>query len=236
MINVIDTLWLLAGGIILTVILGIIAGFSPTLYITQVGIGVKNKKVPYMISIMIGVVGALIVLTVLFQFFQLNTLIQYIDETVRALLLSVVFNILIGAAMIVGGVWYIKHRNHDPEVKSPKKIKKAGYAALISFGFLRTFLSITGISSTFVASNVIAEASPGIITRIVSTIMFLAASILPFVAIIFLLKSNPEKLDTVVDFIKKMLNKFNYRPVIGVIAILFGSSIVIINVLVAVFY
>lgn len=236
MVNFVDTIWLLIGGIIVTIVLGIIAGFSPTLYMTQIGIGGAKSKgaLPYMIAIMIGVVLALVVLTILFQFFHLNTLIEFIDTTVNALLVSVVFNILIGLAMIGGGMWYLRHR--DLEAKPLSSFKKSGYAALVSFGFLRTFISITGVTATFIASNVIAEASPGILLRIILTFIFLAASIVPFVAIVFLLKSNPTQMTALVDRVKSLLKKLNYRPVIGVGAILFGSSIVIYNVLMAVFY
>lgn len=235
MVNFVDTIWLLIGGSIITIVLGLIAGFSPTLYMTQMGIGAQVKRaLPYMISIMIGVITALIVLTILFQFFHLNTLIEFIDETVDAILVSVIFNILIGTTLIIGGIWYLNHR--DPETKSPKPLKKSSYAALIGFGFLRTFVSITGIVATFIASNVIAEASPGLLLRIILTLIFLAASIIPFVAIIIFLNTHPERVSTVTARVKNFLKRLNYRPVIGVGAILFGSSIVIYNILMAIFY
>lgn len=235
MLNVVDTLWVLIGGIIVTILLGLIAGFSPTLYMTQIGLGTKPKgALPYMISIMVGVILSLVVLTVLFQFFHLNTLIDFIDTTINALLVSVIFNIFIGLLLIGGGLWYLRHR--DPEVKPLNAHKKSGYVALISFGFLRTFISISGVTATFVASNIIAEVSPGFIARCILTLIFLAASVIPFVVIILYLKSNPEQLTHFAARVKGLLRRFNYRPVIGVGAILFGSSIVIYNILMAVFY
>lgn len=236
MVDIADTIWLLIGGIIVTIILGLLAGFSPTLYMTQIGIGAQIKRnLPYMISIMIGVIVALVILTILFQFFHLNTLIEFIDTTIQALLVSVLFNVMIGTALIIGGIWYVRYEGPDTP-KPPQPHKKSGYAALISFGFFRTFVSISGVTATFIASNVIAEASPGIVLRIVLTLIFLAAAIVPFVGIIFLLKLNPDRLTSTTNSIKILLKKLNYRPVIGVGAILFGSGIVIYNILMAVFY
>lgn len=235
MVNIADLIWILIGGIIVTVILGLIAGFSPTLYLTQIGIGTHTKKsVSYGISIMAGVVAALIVLTILFQFFHLTTLIAFIDTTLKALLVSVVFNVLVGTTLIIGGIHYLRVRK--PELKPPKSFKKSGYAAVISFGFFRTFVSITGVTATFISSNIISEIGPGIVLRLFLTLFFLAGAILPFVGILFLLKSNPERLARGVSYLKEMAHKLNYRPVLGVGSILFGSSLIIFNVLIAIFY
>jgi len=236
MADVIGMFWLFIGGIIVTILLGIVAGFSPTLYITQVGIGLRTKKIiPYMIAIMVGVVGALIALTILFQFFNLNTLLEYLDRSVSVLLVSVIFNMLVGAALIIGGAYYLRHR--EPKTKqSSTKATKSSYAALVGFGFLRKLISVTGVAVTFIASNVIAEASTKLSTQLLLTAIFLISATLPYIGIAQLVKTNPERLEKIVNYTKQLFNKLNYRSVIGVGAILFGAGIVIFNICMIIFY
>lgn len=236
MLSVVDTLWILIGGIVITILLGLVAGFSPTLYITQIKNSARSKvTTSYVTSIMVGVLCALVVLTALFQLFHLNTLLDFIDTTLHALLISVIFNILIGIVLIGGGAWYLNHK--DLEKKSLTRYKKSdSTTVLMRFGLLRTFISISGVTATFIASNIIAEVSPGVISRLILTLIFLTSAVLPFVGILLLMKSRPEMLVSSSLRVKEVLTKLNYRPVIGVGAILFGSSIVIYNVLIAVFY
>lgn len=235
MLSLIDAVWLLIGASLVTLFLGVIAGFSPSLYIAQASIGMGTKKTFVTVcSLMIGVVGALVFLTILFQFFHLHTLVKIIDATVRALFVSVIFNVFIGLVLILGGVWYLHHK--ESTKKTPAAMSTGSYAALISFGFFRTFLSISGVTATFIASNIIAEASTGIVIRLLLTGLFLASAVVPFTGIIMLVKQNPAFLTRLTGQAKNALKKINYRPVIGFAAIVFGANIVIFNILLALFY
>ena len=90
-------------------VLGIIAGFSPTLYITQITITSKSRKErSYTAALMAGVFAAVFLLIILFQIVNLETLRTFIDTTVRALTVSVIFNAIIGTAFIYGGLWYLR--------------------------------------------------------------------------------------------------------------------------------
>jgi hypothetical protein len=234
MLSVVDELWLLLGGVIVTIILGLAAGMSPTLYITQLSTGSKAKKTSRVLAVMSGVLVALIVLTVFFQLFHLNTLLGFISPTVNALFMSVLFNVFIGGCLIGGGIWYLRHREDD--TKPLHNYEATTPASFAGVGFLRTFLSITGVTATFIASNLIAEVSAGASTRALLSIVFLLAAITPFIAVLALHKSNSDLLITYSNKLKIALKRLNYRPVLGVGAILFGSSIVIYNALIAIFY
>lgn len=240
MVPFIDSLFLFVAALIALVLLGVVAGFSPTLYIAQISVGSKPKRIlPYTIGLMAGVLAAVIFLLLLFQVFQLDTLVTIIDSTVSALLLSVGFNILVGTGLIVGGLWYI--RSHK---ESPKPLKeagttarsKAGISAMVSLGFIRTLTSISGLTATFIAGGLISSGNPLLLERTLMTLVFLAASIVPFAGIIVLLKRNPGRLVTLTDRLKEIVRRVNYRLIAGVAAVILGTSIIIFNLMMALFY
>lgn len=217
-------------------VLGLAAGFSPTLYIAQVATTSKSKKSnTYPIAIMSGVLIAVLLLTVLFQIIHLDTLLTIIDTTVRAVLVSVIFNMIVGAALIIAGFSYLNHRIlPKPKKLTPKQA--GGVAGIFWLGFVRTFMSISGVTATFIAGNVIADVSFGIFERILYTLIFLAATIVPFALIVVTMRRNPERIDILTNNTRNWLTRFNYRPVVGGAAIIFGTSIIIFNLMMALFY
>ncbi|MCD8561612.1 hypothetical protein LRY29_00875 [Candidatus Saccharibacteria bacterium] len=117
---ILDSLWLLASLLFILIILGLVAGFSPTLYAAQVGSGTDSRIGRHsMFGLMAGVLLAAIFLSVLFQFFQLSTLVLFINSTVHALLVNAGFNLLVGMGLIGGGFWYLRHTNIKTE-KPPR--------------------------------------------------------------------------------------------------------------------
>lgn len=231
MIDVVGSLWSFIGAIVALIILGFIAGFSPTLYATQVGISATSKRAQsLMIALMIGVILGIVALSIFFQFFQVDTLRFIINSTIKALYVSSIFNAIIGAAFIVGGFWYI-HKKPNRIDKDHKVTIRSGYWALVSLGFFRTFLSISGATATFLASTLAVGDKADILVRLIFTAVFLAASIAPFALILITMRQQPEKIQSVLSWFKQLLHTFDYKLVIGVIAILVGSAIIIFNVL-----
>jgi len=231
MLEFIDSLWVFVSAIIAMILLGMVAGFSPTLYITQIGIASKAKRArSLMLSLMAGVLLAIIVLSILFQFFQPDSLHNFIDSDPSALLVSTIFNIVIGVIFILGGLWYINKKPNRIN-KSEKPTSKSSYVALVSLGFFRTFASISGATATFFASGIISGAKVDIIGRLFLTATFLATTLAPFVIILIVMKRHPSKVERVLDFLKAQLHKFNYKLIIGVGAVLLGSGIIIFNIL-----
>ena len=227
-------------GVLAVILLGLAAGFSPTLYIAQVATAALKKKAQYKITISIasGVLAATIILLILFQIFSLSSLLTIIDSTVRALLVSAVFNIIVGLLFIFGGLRYL----HTSDVKKAytadsKSIKKyRGTGALFGFGFVKTFLSISGVTAIYIGGNIIASTSVALIERVVFTVVFLAASIAPFFGLLYFLQRKPEQLSSMVDRIKMKLSKLNYRTTVGYGSVILGGAIVIFNVMMALFY
>ena len=236
MLQFIDSLWAFIGAVLAMILLGVIASFSPTLYVTQIGISATSKKArSLMIALMIGVVLGLLLLSILFQFFQLDTLRSIIDSSISALVVSVVFNILLGAAFIIAGFWYINKKPNriDSEEKS---LAKAGYGGLVSLGFFRTFVSISGATATFFASGIISDEQAGFITHLLLTAIFVAAAVAPFLLILVTMKRYPARVEHVLEWLKAQLVRFNYKLIIGATGILVGSAIIIFNVLKAILF
>jgi len=231
MLELIDSLWLFIGALLAIVVLGIIAGFSPTLYITQIGIATTSKRArSLMVSLMMGVLAGIILLSIFFQFFQLDTLRSFIDSTINALRVSVISNLIVGTIFIIGGFWYI-HKKPNRISEDHKIALKSGYSALVALGFFRTFISISGATATFLASGIISSSKEDIFTRIVLTIIFLAAVIAPFVVILITMQKHPKNIQRLMTWFKAQLHTFNYKLIIGTAAILLGSSVLILNVL-----
>ncbi|MFZ1301219.1 MAG: hypothetical protein WAQ27_01400 [Candidatus Microsaccharimonas sp.] len=227
MLEFVDSIWLFISAIIAMLVLGVIAGFSPTLYITQIGISTSARRArSLMIALMFGVLIGIILLSILFQFFQLETLQNIIDSTFRALFVSVVFNIIIGAAFIVGGYWYI-HKKPNRIDEDKKVTAKSGYWALVSLGFFRTFVSISGATAIYLGSGIISDTRVGIFSRVVLTGVFLVAALAPFVLILVTMKRHPAKIQAALSWFKKHLTRFNYKLVIGAVAIMVGGAIII---------
>ncbi len=234
MLEFIDSLWLLISAILSMVVLGIIAGFSPTLYVTQIGVATTSKRArALMISLMIGVLLGIILLSILFQFFQLETLRTFIDSTLSALFVSVIFNIIIGTTFVIMGFWYINKKPNRID-GDERPTAKSSYWALISLGFFRTFVSISGATATFLASGIISDARTNIVSWLILTAVFLASTVAPFVVILITMKRSPERIKSLLAWLKAQLVRYNYKLVIGVAAILIGSAIIIFNLLKAI--
>jgi hypothetical protein len=221
------------------VFLGLIAGFSPTLSIAQVALSTKKRTAArYAYALMAGVLTATVILLVLFQFFSLNNLISTISSTVEALLISVLFNVVVGILFIITGVYYVSTRRSKAVYHTnTKAIRQAGGAsAFFGFGFAKTLLSLSGITAVYLGGNIIASTTPDIIIRLVLILAFLGATIAPFYFTLVLIKKHPEKLEAFIAKVTSRIADFNYRLVVGGAAIVFGVAVIVSNCMLALFY
>ena len=76
-----DAIWAVIGTLVVTVVLALIAGFSPTLYAVQLGVAKTKRYQPYALALMVGVIASFVTLLFLFQFFQPQILISFINST-----------------------------------------------------------------------------------------------------------------------------------------------------------
>lgn len=235
--DIISALFIFVSALISVSILGLAAGFSPTLYVAQIAMTSKSKHpISYTVALMGGVLFAVLLLIIVFQTLHLDTLLTFIDTTVRAVTVSVIFNMVVGGGFIWGGIWYLRHQ-HIPKVNKKAKVTHTGGTiSMFGLGFARTFVSVSGVTATYIAGNIIANVSIGLVEHVVYTLIFFAASIVPFFGIIIFMRKNPDRLIRMTNELRTLLYKTNYRLIVGVGAIILGSSIIIFNLMMALFY
>lgn len=234
--DIVTLIFIFVSTLISVSVLGLFASFSPTLYVAQIALTAKSKHPnTYAVAMMGGVLLAILLLIVLFQFLHLETLLRIIDTTVKAVTVSVVFNLLVGSVFLFGGIWYLSNQE-VPKPTSSKIKKSGGVASVFSLGFFRTFVSISGVTATYIAGNIIANVSGSFIESSIFTLVFLAANIVPFFIIVFFTRKNPQRLTSLTNKLHELLRQSNYRLIVGVGGVILGSSIIIFNVMMALFY
>jgi len=235
--DVISTLIIFISTLVSVSVLGLVAGFSPTLYVTQVAITSKVRRpVAYAAALMSGVLVAVLLLIILFQIVQLDALLHFIDTTVHAVVVSVIFNMIIGGGFIYGGIWYLNHKEALKGPKPSKSKQTGGLISVFSLGFVRTFVSISGVTATYFAGNIISNVSLDIVERLVFTLVFFGAAIVPFIGIIIYMHKSPERIIKATDQFRALLRRINYRPIVGVGAIILGSAILVFSLMMLLFY
>lgn len=233
--DIITFIFVFASVVISTSVLGLIAGFSPTLYIAQIATATKSKQATnYAIAIMAGVLVAILLLITLFQFIHLDTLLKIINSSVRAVTVSVGFNVIIGGLFIYTGIWYLRHQKTQQKTEKPKQV--GGLTSVFGLGFFRTFASITGVTATYIAGNIVANVSNGYIENVIFTAVFMAGAIAPFVIILFYFRRDTRHLLLLTEKVRATMQRTNYRFVVGTGAIILGGAIIIFNIMMALFH
>ena len=224
-----DAIWAVIGTLVVTVVLALIAGFSPTLYAVQLGVAKTKRYQPYALALMVGVIASFVTLLFLFQFFQPQILISFINSTVDAFFVSKSFNIFIGTLLVIGGVWYLYHKR-KPRLKK-STFEKAGLATIFGIGYIRSITSLSGIIATFMASNIINEVSGILGMTILFSVLFLVVSVIPFAVLMVLTQRHPHKLEKFAESIKGLFKRVNLQLAGGITAISIGVGIILINVI-----
>ncbi len=223
-----DAIWAVIGTLVVTVVLALIAGFSPTLYAVQLGVAKTKRYQPYALALMVGVIASFVTLLFLFQFFQPQILISFINSTVDAFFVSKSFNIFIGTLLVIGSVWYLYHKR-KPRLKK-STFEKAGLATIFGIGYIRSITSLSGIIATFMASNIINEVSGILGMTILFSVLFLVVSVIPFAVLMVLTQRHPHKLEKFAESIKGLFKRVNLQLAGGITAISIGVGIILINV------
>ena len=227
MTPLVQSLWLTVETILALVILALFAGFSPSLYLTQVGVSSKSTDTSNRTqAIALGVIIALALLLVLFQFFNLETLLDVVGSTVNALIMSTAVNLLVGMTCVYGGIRYLSQRTS--RIRSPRISVRHAWP-LLSFGFLKTLLSVSGITATFLGGNLIAAVSPNLVARTFLTAGFLVAAALPFLVIAHLLARYPDKVRSAFNSLVALSKKLSSRHIIGITMVAGGGIILVLQ-------
>ncbi len=226
--------WIFLGAGIAVLFLGAIAGFSPVLYMTQFSLmSIKDRSQKQSRSLLVGLLAGvllgIIALTIFFQFFQLDALQLFLDSAVHAFIAYIVLNALTGLGFIGAGIWYLT-QPASTQLLKPKEqpTNSRGVRALVWLGFMRTFASISGASATFVASGIITTAQTGMVSRLILTGIFLAATMAPFITIAGMIDRHPARTHTIMTWCKNRVQSVNYRILFGWASISLGVIIMLV--------
>lgn len=226
--DILDSVWILVGTLLVTCLLGFIAGFSPTLYAVQIGISRTKRYRRYALALILGVIASFSTLLVLFQFFQPEILIRIIHSTLDAVFVSRTFNVFIGAVFVGGGIWYIRHTDRRLAVQNDG-MKKTGTIALFGLGYLRSITSLSSIMASFVASNIITQASGSFGFSLLFLLVFLVVSVLPFALLLVITERHPTLLNRLLTLIKRIGVSINIRLIGAAIVMIVGAGILLVN-------
>lgn len=215
------SVWFLVETLLALTLLAGTAGFSITLYATQAGIAATPRRSRALIA---GVAAAIVCMLGLFQLLHVDTLISMLDSTARALAVNAIVNTAVGAACLYGGMRYLTAG--QPRTVRATPSHTAAYG-LIGFAFLRTFVSLSGLTATFIGGNLISEVSPGIGTHLFLTVLFVAAAIAPLAGIAWLARRYPTLTHRVSGMLRTVLRRVPYRTIIGYSAAVFGGVLIV---------
>jgi hypothetical protein len=201
-----------------------------TLYLAQLGTASEPPDIARTRSqaLTIGVIIALMSLLGLFYVFQLDTLLSLIGQTIHALIVNTIVVMSIASISIYSGIRVIRHA-HTPRSAIPKP-SHARPELFLSIGFVRTCISASGITATFLAATFITDV-PHILPRLVLYIYFICTGALPFIAIIYLARAHPERISKLRSRLQTRANLPQTRLVIGYAMVACGVGILIYRLL-----
>lgn len=212
--------------------LGLITGFSPTLFVTQAGLATRRSKaLTHMLALIAGVGVGTLLLAILFRFLNSDTVFGVIDSAISASIANAWFNISVGVICIVGGLVYSTRKNATRPDSTPKvDVARTSYTGVISFAAAKTILSASGAAAVFLAVNLIVDANRGFIASLIMLAVYLAATLLPFWLILFIGIKSPTRLQRIKKSMGSISQRSDYRRIVGLIITVIGASIIVLNV------
>ena len=206
--NLIDFIAKLIEIVIALVVLAAFASFSPTLYMAQ--ISSRQQRSQTVKALFIGVAAAISLLLIIFQFVQVDTLLTFFGNTQHVLFINGTTLIVLGVLSLYGGLRLFRPM---PKAETKNLPSKVNTSKLAGFAFIKVITKISGLTATFIAATLIAEFSINYPTRISMSLLFIAASLLPFLAIAYLLVKYPAVPEKIVKSIGKVQKSIAIRKI-----------------------
>lgn len=223
---VFEALLIILGSSIGLIGLGLVTGFSPVLYLAQVAGAAKSHAPEHaMRGLLLGVLFSTIAMGLLFQFFQPSTLAYFFNTTVTPVILSSSFHVLLGLIFIAIGLRALLAKPRIKPISDESPATGAG--VLFGAGFAKTLISPSSVLSIFFATQITIHSAGGLVTQIILALIFLVATLAPFIALYILWQKSPEALEIKTNEIVQRLEFIHYRLLIGLITT--ASGIIIIS-------
>lgn len=218
-------------GYALTLIaLGLIVGFSPTLYITQVGILTRGRR-PLRQSalLMAGVASAAVLLALFSDVIQPAVLLSYTHNALLIVTAEQWFDYVLGAAFVLIGFYHIV----TPPRAKPRTKKPTGSAAtsLYVFGLIKTLFSVSGFAALLLGTRLITELAGRLTVQLMLFSVLLAAVVLPFAGLLLLHTHRPQTFHRLNNLLERAAT-YNYRTLAGAALCVIGASLIMLQFIV----
>ena len=212
-----------------TLLVGIIAGFSPVLYTLLVGFiskGSKSLKPAY--TIIAGVTSAVFVISAIFLLVQPETINFATQREFLDTLGGKITDTLLGVVSLIIGVFLLvlakKPKSQKPlkQLNASKNPKKAltGTIGLFSFAFARSAGGITGVAALLFGVRLILHSNTGFIIGFASYAMIFAGAVGPYILLVILYKRFSHRIDALQVKLKAMRKYFSARTAGWVLVLL----------------
>lgn len=222
-----ESFFIIIGSSLGLLLLGLATGFSPVLYVAQIAGAAQSKRPTHaMRSLIAGVLVGTLLPALLFAFFNPSTLTQLFDMTVKPVIVSAWFQVILGSLFIIAGLWTLATSPRQKK-KPVSGASKKGPWVLFGAGVLRTMTSASGLVSIYFATQILFRSAGGPLTVAIPALIFLIGVLLPFAILYALWQKSPGSLEEKSERLVNRLSRIRYRPVVGTLVTLAGVLTVV---------
>ena len=212
--------------------LGLVMGFSPTLYGVTLHVLTRTPSPPNPIRsvgwMTAGLATASTLLLLLFRVVDPETLIAVWRGRFEALLVARAVDLAAGVLLIAAGVvvWLLRTRPRRPR---RAHVHDAGAREMFLIGFANTVIGVSGIATMYVAGRLLTAASPDWFVRVLVYLVFLVGVVGPYLGVAYGWERLPglaRALTRVVD----RLERTDLRPALAVALVGVGVVFVVLGI------
>ncbi len=209
--------------------LGLAVGFSPTLYITQVGILTRGQHPLRQSALLIaGVASAVVLLALFSDIVQPAVLFSYTHDVLLTVTAERWFDYVFGAVFILTGLYYV---HIPPKPQHPKKPAGSATTSLYVFGLIKTMFSASGFAALLLGTRLIKELTDHLTMQLLLFSTLLSAAALPFAGLLLLHMHRPHTFSRLNRLLERAAT-YNYRTFAGMVLCAIGASLITLRLVV----
>lgn len=198
--------------------LGLVMGFSPSLYAVVLHLLTRTPKAAAMIRwVSVGMMLGSTLLIGVFRFVDPETLTAALKGRVEELLIRHGVDLIAGSLLLIAaGVEFRRYRTrpftpHDPSARHDTQRPRK----MVLLGFGNTVLGVSGMATMYVTGRVITGASHDFVVDLILYVVFLVGFVGPYLLAAWLWNRFPQAAHTIEALIAELSRK-DIRPALVV--------------------